>query len=209
MTFAVVPQRLLFTLVYLGYVLWIVGILLWVVVLWSVYELGRSALAAWGRRSVDPDAAEDPVVLGGPVARVARVCVVIVAVSGSIAVAVLGVNGSIASSHEFVSRQDDAFVSRIATGIEDSVPRGRVSISFSGRSPHSGSMYSLDKVPEFAVGLGVAWQLTIDGWQPALSHTFTGWTGITYPASSYRWPAVTVAVNGNHVKVIRTPTPAT
>ena len=123
---------------------------------------------------------------------------------GVSALAVVGLDSTISTSHEFVSGHDNVLVSRVTTAIEHYAKRGRISITFTGpRSKDSGSVFAIDEVPDFAIGLGVAWQLTIDGWQPALPPSFTGRTGMTYPASSARWPAVTVAVNGNDVTVTR------
>lgn len=202
-TFGVVPKPIEYTLFYLGYVLWIVGTLVWVTVGWGICEVAVSAHRTWRRRST----ASTGGVSGLTPSRQTKVGAAVVLVVCAVAVGVMGLRSSVTSSSKYVSSHDNALASRITTLIERSTPRGPVSITFAGHPTETSPLFGIDYVPAFAVGLGVAWQLTTDGWQPALPALFTSRTGLTFPRSVTYWPAVTVTINGSEVTVTHVTTP--
>ena len=200
-TFGVVPKPIVYTLSYLGYVLWIVGTLVWISVGWGIYELALSAHRAWRRRSTGD-------VVGLTPSRPTKFGAAIVLVTCAVAVGVVGLRSVVTSSPHYVSPDDNALASRITELIERSTPRGPVSITFAGHPKDTSPQFGFDYVPAFAVGLGVAWQLTTDGWQPTLPAVFTSRTGLTFPKSGTHRPAVRVTINGSDVTVtsVRSPT---
>jgi hypothetical protein len=202
-TFGVVPKPIVYTLLYLGYVLWIVGTLVWITVGWGVYELAMSAHRAWTRSSTSSTDGFSGLTPSRPAKFGAAAVLVVCAV----AVGFVGLRSSVTSSSKYVSSHDNALASRITTLIERRTTRGPVSITFAGHPKETSPLFGIDYVPAFAVGLGVAWQLTTDGWQPALPALFTSRTGLTYPRSSTHWPAVTVTINGSEVTVTHVTTP--
>jgi hypothetical protein len=200
-TFGVVPKSIAYTLSYLGYVLWIVGTLVWITVGWGIYELAMSAFRAWRYR---PTASTGGSLSGLAPSRSTKLGAAVVLVVCAVAVGVVGLRSSVTSSPKYVSSHDDALASRITALIERSTTRGPVLITFAGHSKETSPLFGVDYVPAFAVGLGVAWQLTTDGWQPALPAFFTSRTGLTSPRASAHWPAVTVTINASDVTVART-----
>jgi hypothetical protein len=162
-----------------------------------------SAHRTWRRRST----ASTGGVSGLTPSRPTKVGAAVVLVVCAVAVGVVGLRSSVTSSSKYVSSHDNALASRITTLIERSTPRGPVSITFAGHPTETSPLFGIDYVPAFAVGLGVAWQLTTDGWQPALPALFTSRTGLTFPRSVTYWPPVTVTINGSEVTVTHVTTP--
>jgi hypothetical protein len=175
-TISVVGRNLVSSLTYLVYVVWLVGILLWVTAGWGVVEVVRSR-----------------VTLRVPYA---------VAISGLVLAALLAVPSLVDSAQSQVSR-DDVLATRMAQAVETRTPRGPVAVSFDIAPDDAGPRFDAGITPGFGLGTGMGYQLTLNGWIPALPPVFSAYTGIVYPRNSAS-PAVTVFVDGGHATVLKT-----
>jgi hypothetical protein len=182
-TFADVPKHNEVNLIFLMYCLWVVGILLWVVVAWTAEEALVAALrrakaggaAQWvGRRRGG---------LGG-VGRLAGLC-------GLLLLGVAATRGVTSRAGAEVNRYRVGQLERMVTAIEAKVPAGPVTVEL---RPNEGALTALTM--QFAYGTGIGWQLTADGWQPALPALFTAATGVAYSADPHR-PTVIVTLIGD------------
>lgn len=147
------PKLHIGNLTYLTPELWVLGILIWIVVGWSVVELAR-ALIRWRTA-------------GGPRSIRVRqwnagtVGVVLVSLA-LVPVATLGLIQI--SSNSEVDTNQVAQMKKGVRAIEGRVPAGPVVLRFSEASTHTGVLLASSDV--INIGSGIAWQLTADGWEP-------------------------------------------
>ncbi len=188
-TFAATPARTAINLWYLDRILWPIGILLWIIALWSLVEIGK-AIAHSRRTSDRTTAVEKAPPLTAPWL-VAIPCVLAAVAMAAFAIAEL---------HDAATSQIEpgkaALASRIAIAVEKAAPRGPVSLSISPGG--------LQWFTEYGIVQGAAWQLTADGWRPGLPNAFSSYSGITYPPQ-IAWPKVRVSISGDTATANRIP----
>jgi hypothetical protein len=182
-SFSAFPKDNLGPAGYLANVLWVVGILVWVTVLWAGGELGlrvlRSQVTERERRPVDP-----VVRWVAPLAAFAVLAVITFA----------GIRVSVpASSSQVAHEQVDVPLDRaIASAVERRAPPGPVVVT---ADP---SVFPSPAVPfgSYAVDYwGTAMVLLGDGWTPALADRFSGAaTNLSVPNHA-RWPEFVVLIN--------------
>jgi hypothetical protein len=192
-TYSSVPAAHLYNLWYLIFELWIVGLLLWIVLLWAVFEVARSLAAhrSWGRRWSERHHS----LTSGPM-RIPTAAVV--ALSALLVVWVLALTQ--VPSNALAPAAKIRQMQQVARSIERQVPRGPVTIDFViHQSGHYG--YVDLEGTLLSQGSGVAWQLTGDHWHPIMPAEFTKTTGITYdpqPAA----PIATIIVAGDQIALL-------
>jgi hypothetical protein len=184
-TIAIVPARVGRSTLYLNCVLWLVGILLWMVGVWVAIEVGRIVLGharTMGASRV-------------PAARPARLSMVtgVAAAVGLLVVGVFTVRGLTSNAGLQVRGSQNLLVARMAAAVESTSPKGPVAINISS---------NLWWLSTYSMGQAAAWRLTTDGWQPALPLWFSGLSGITYPVNTGS-PTVTLFIHGNNVRAVR------
>jgi hypothetical protein len=181
-TFARTPTAVGKSLWYLDRILWPVGVLLWIIALWTLVEIVRP-IAQHRLISVHRDFE--------PTARrfttdwfigILAVCVVAL---GILAVALPELKT--AASFQIDSNQI-RLARNIALAVEKATPRGAVSLTINPGK--------LQWFREYDVVQGAAWQLTADGWQPGLPQAFSASSGITYPPQPF-WHKVQVSIVGD------------
>ncbi len=181
--FSTLPKDDVVVVGYLAVFLWVVGALVWVVVVWSA---GEMTVAAWRRLRPVGDR------VGGPALRVH--VPELVGLALLVLGAVEGVRTLVPAAHartsavQFDRPLDDA----IARSVERVVAAGPVVVAVRPTvfGPGHGD-YVIDE-------WGVAFALLGQGWQPALTYGFFGVaTHLSVPPGSH-WPHVTVAVDPSH-----------
>ena len=181
-TFARTPTRAAIHLWFLDRILWPVGIVLWIIALWTLVEILRP-VARRRLISVNRDF--------GPTARrfapdwFIGVVSLFAVVLGVVVFALPELN----TAASFQTDSDQIRLARnIALAVEKTGPRGPVSLTINpGELPWS---------VEYDAVQGAAWQLTVDGWQPGLSQEFSAHSGITYP-KQFLWHKVQVSIVGD------------
>jgi hypothetical protein len=184
-TFAQVPKGHQVNLIFLMYFLWVVGILLWAVLVWAAMEFlnaasrhtGWEGMTRWWTRRSSIGS-----LVGG--------CVIIGALIGFGAA---GLGGLSAQARVRTDKYQIAQVDHFVTGIEKSVPAGPVAIEL---RPNLEGFTAASR--QFSYGTAAGWALVADGWQPALPALFTAATGVAYPPHA-DWPTVVVTVIGAEV----------
>lgn len=179
-TFAAAPTRTAINLWYLDRILWPIGILLWLIAIWSVVEI---AMAFVHSRQTSDRTGGEPTTPPFPMGWF--VVVAFLLAVGMLAFAIPELNGAATSQ---IEQGKTNLANRIALAVEKAAPRGPVSISISPGA--------LPWFTEFGIVQGAAWQLTASGWRPALPPAFSHFSGITYPPQ-FGWPKVHVSITGD------------
>ena len=172
---------------YLINLLWVVGMLIWIVALWAMGDL-----AAVGIRRVRGGHGR---LLGQvPVRRGLEWAALLLLVAAAIA----GLRTLVPAAHGQAAetRSDSPLDNAIARSVEHSVPPGPVVVVVQPAS--FGPRYGYDNIDYW----GVALRLLEDGWQPGLQDSFFGpATHLSVPPGA-RWPKVIVHVDPSTKTVI-------
>jgi hypothetical protein len=179
-SFAVLPADNLSVLSYLINVLWVVGALAWIVVVWAAGEAAAVVVRRWQGGPVGPKGAR-ALSLG-----LIAVGLALLVGAGVVTLRTMvpSAEGRVAAVHE-----DSGLDSAIVASVERSVPKGPVVVRvvpsvFGARYGY----YNIDY-------WGVAFELLTGGWHPGLTEGFFGVaTHLTVPPGA-RWPVVTVHVD--------------
>jgi hypothetical protein len=191
---SIVPKSLFVNLRYLHFFLWPVGILIWVVVLWAVTDL---LIAIWAHRRL----AELPGAWATLPAKQRNLIYKAVLVVCILALGALSAQGLLNPDPEQGPQSEVTLDVRAVALIEKAVPRGHVGLLLYWGSAKDSLLNIFGEL--FEIGTGAAWQLTADGWDPALPPWLTTVTGVSYPPHSH-WPTVTVTLFPDKVIVKRT-----
>jgi hypothetical protein len=146
-SFASVPSSQYLNLTYLVPCLWIVGFLLWTVVVWAAAELARVALGRARRGTAH----------FGDAPRSEDVAIGIVGVVLLLAAGLYSSVGLAASATAQVPRAEVGVIGPASKAVEEAVPRGPLEFDLVTDAGASA---------EFAETQGIAWQLTADGRTP-------------------------------------------
>jgi hypothetical protein len=179
-SFAAFPKDNLGPLDYLVNLLWLVGLLVWIIVLWAG---GDVALAGWDRWFHGDRRLRGPLPIAAGLP-VAGLLLLVLAGTAGLRALVPAAHGQ-AAQVRLDAPLDDA----IARAVEHSVPPGPVIVDVRPATfgPHYG-YYNIDF-------WGMAFVLLEDGWHPGLEHYFFGpATHLSVPSGA-RWPEVIVSVD--------------
>jgi hypothetical protein len=184
-SFGVFPYKNLISLAYLVDCVWVVGILVWSVVAWAAFEVGRAVLIrARGPALADDQAGKRSV----PVVPWASALVV----AALVLVGVLGLGPAATRPAEVDWNQSDvALVAQAATAIERTDRPGPVSVQI---GPGSKATFFLIAWATEAL----AYRLESDGWRPGVTGPAEYYTGLAVPAGA-RWPSYQVTLRGTRV----------
>ena len=185
---AFIPRDKLGVISYLGYCLWLLAVLLWIIVVWTGWEVVRSFLAWRGRVQIERR------VLGefgtgqmlGRVAMIAAVVLIVMAGLKAVQVQRAAADDGVMAFVEGQSKLDRT----IARSVEASIARGPVTIILEQDSNGSRSSNPLVRLDDW----GVSWRLLVDGWQPGLRGTRGDDVHLSAPIGAL-WPTVVVHVN--------------
>jgi hypothetical protein len=188
-SFAAVPETEVDNMGLLFFVLWVFGVLFWIVVTWGVLE------AAWAgarrARTRDPSGRRR-VVLGRkhldlvqtafvwPVAAIIAVVVV-----GAVGLSGIGSGGRLAVDHAAVTQ-----AGRLAASIERLVPRGPVEVDF--------RKFRRARITAGGYGevLTALYWLEVDGWSPGLTDVLGAEATGLWADRHALWPAVKIGSDG-------------
>lgn len=188
LSFTIYPVRNLVSVLYLICTLWVVGIVVWIAVVWAAV-VGVSALLRryrWG--PVPADVAERPRRPAALPALIAIGAVVLTTIAGLWSLRSVELGDSVIGW----APNDTVVEQRVAHEVEHLVPRGPVVVQVT--TVPSNSLSSL-WIPE-----GVAWILMTDGWQPGLPPIGEAFTGLhPLPGSA----AVHVTVDGTRIVAVQ------
>jgi hypothetical protein len=199
LTLSTVPRSLFVPLRYLHFFLWPIGILLWIIVGWATVEVGRtvSSHVLHARSALHASS-------GGSSAKLPRLrhpVYAIALIACFLVVGGLSLRGLLNPDSEQGPPVEVTLDRHAVTLVETEIPRGKVSILLQWGSVKDSPLNVFGY--SFELGTGIAWQLTADGWQPALPSWLSNVTGVSYPRHS-DWPTVTVTMDPNKVTVART-----
>jgi hypothetical protein len=190
-SFASFPAGNLGPLGYLVNVLWLVGALIWIIVLWGGGDLVVEGLRRWQERQALQQhrghGGRRHLPIRQPVLRVLEVVALLVLVLAGFA----GLRTLVPAAREQVAAvKSDAPLDRsMARSVERSVPPGPVIVTV--RPESFGPRYG-DYVPDL---WGVALILLEGGWRPGLPYSFFGSaTRLSVPPGA-RWPEVVVTLD--------------
>jgi hypothetical protein len=180
-------------LYYLDVIWWVEGILLWLVVGGAAFVLLRSLSS---RRSTASAGSTASAASKGPSPGSTQVGRRRWAVLAGSVVALLlvstvfGVRAMVSPSSKLhVMTVEDSEVARITAAVERAVPRGPVAVVI--KTTDFGLTF-------FGVPIGVAWQLTADGWLPTEPMAVQARSAFYVPAHT-KSPIVVITVQGGHV----------
>ena len=178
-SFATFPRDNLGPVGYLSYVLWLVGILVWIIVVWAAGDLLVSGFRWWrGRRHLRGWV---PIRFGLAVA-----ALLLMVIAG-----VAALKTMVPEAHQLDAnlKVDARLDHAIARSVEHTVPPGPVIVVV--RPSTFGAHYGYYVIDYW----GVALLLLEHGWRPGLQYTFSGVaTHLTVPPGA-RWPEVIVHVD--------------
>jgi hypothetical protein len=187
-TVAIVPGHLYLNVVrYLLYWLWPLSVCIWAGIGSAVVSVGRRL---WARRRAkwsDPVPGAASALLSGGV--------VVIALATTAGLVGVPTDPRVVAANELTVPSSSALrlQQEIVARVEAETPKGRVQLAWC--VPTAGCPSDLFTLvsTEYFVGVGVAWQLSADGWAPELPRWFTRFSGI-----AYQWqpgtPTVPVAV---------------
>lgn len=195
-TVAVVPGHLYLNVVrYLLYWLWPLSACIWVGIGAAAICVGRRM---WARRGAAPVA---PAVGGRAGALLSGGVIVLALVTGAGLVGVPTDSAAAAANELTVPSSSALRLQReITARVEGETRRGRVQLAWCVPMTVCPSDLVSLVSSEYLVGVGVAWQLSADGWSPELPRWFTRYSGIAYTWRADT-PTVTVAVVDGSAKV--------
>jgi hypothetical protein len=178
-SFATFPEDDLAPVAYLVDVLWVVGMLIWVIVLWAGATMAMAGLRH--RQGGDPHVPL-PVPLRRALEAIGFLLLVIAGVAGLRAV--------IPAAHAQAEavRSDAPLDHAISRSVERSVPPGPVIVVV--RPATFGPRYGYYNIDYW----GVALELLQGGWQPGIENSFYGAAGHLSVPPRARWPEVVVRV---------------
>jgi hypothetical protein len=185
-TFGSIPQKHQANLAYLLYMVWIVGLLLWLVFAWTVAEIVRALV----RRSSELDhtwKAYSTTAVG-------------LVLAGAILVTAI-IAGWRIPSQSTVDSTRTAQANQATRSIGKVVPAGPIKLTFV-EDAHFNQHFTYIQAANdvFLVGSGIAWQLTAQHRTFNLPSLFTTETGLTYPDLP---TAPTVKVTMNRHRILR------
>jgi hypothetical protein len=184
-SFAAFPKDDLGPSGYLASILWVVGMLVWVTVLWAAAEV---VVHLWGRRTTGrPQRHAGRGGLAGWAVPLTAVLLLVGTSVAALRTVVPAASGQVANE-----RLDVPLDRRIATAVEDHGPRSGLTFAvrptiFRLRATAFG-VYAVDQ-------WGTAMALLGDGWNPAVADRFAAAaTHLTVPPDP-RWPTVVVTLD--------------
>ena len=190
-SFAVFPHKNFISLDYLVDVLWVVGVLVWAVVVWAALSVGWVVLLR-ARRAT---AVAPPIGRTGALAPWAGA----LAVAALAIVGVLGIRPAVTRPGEIDWNPSDvALVARAATAIERAVPVGPVGIQVALATPAPPSLRLFFFFLVTWSTEGVAFRLEADGWRPGVSADAASYTGLAIPPDAH-WPSFLITLRGARV----------
>ena len=188
-TFAIVPVAHLINLQYLIFELWIVGLAVWITVVWAVVAL----VLLLTDTKVDRQSVLDN-----------RIRVLPAAVSVGLLAVWIAVSWGLPSRSTVDTAQAEQ-IDRAVARIGDLIPIGRVNLAFSSPAVKRSTGLRAD-IEElnlaFNVGTAIAYQLTTHGRSPSLPPFFTAMTGISYTVRSKAPTATIVLGNRNGLAIV-------
>jgi hypothetical protein len=180
-TYATFPRSGILALPYLLGILWLDGLLLWIVALWAV---GLCVVAGYRRYGEDP--------IGSRV-RTQRALLsgVRVLVLAAIIVVTVGAVRPISGNSSLITQETTyvPVIDTISTMVERQVPRGPVAVDLRGNFS-----------PELITHVlgGVYWRLSSNGWQVVPVHFAAIWAGVP-DRNLKNWSTFEVTLNGTKV----------
>ncbi len=184
-TFASIPANLVQRIAYLDRVLWLVGTLEWVVLIWAAVLITPSLVRYADRREMS---------LPTTITPIAARLTCGVALALLVLLSIVGVDALVTATRLQVVPHSIDSVDQTTKQIEALTSKGKVNIQF---------VSNLTAFEGYAIGQGIAWKLTTDGWQPQLTSDFTSQSGIAYTHSIYfQSVKVTLTSRGSRVALV-------